>query len=407
MYVTKPRSLYRNHPGALYAQPLRDAPYSGQLVVSDEESEGIDLSCYGIFRSNRIKRFPFPQDRILKVVNASVHEDVSIKKVWFIPVIDQPLSSNRYYVIQAKGKHKGQAYTCSRENASAMCCFNDVRKYRKTRPFDYRDRYQQVEIHRYHSGGFFAKSIEWDGNPPSFLRTSGWEVYSVKSYKFHLSKAPGLNISLLQELPELNVPLYSKCSTPIIIGKWYCPCVFVKDEAHRVKEQMRKSMFYELSLNLRWEQIYACGKESVAMDISQDIHQSSGHRENNIVVVVNQRVKRLVSLVCGVEAEKDEDRLDAEGFVWFKAKEQHRSKVGVGLSLAILEKIRLLQATRGWFDGHKEVRVKGRKEVRSDIVWRKFGCYVLVESFVLSRMDGSVLLTSIFRNTGKIECKWE
>ncbi|KAL2552157.1 hypothetical protein Fot_05776 [Forsythia ovata] len=406
MYVTKPRSLYRNNPGALYVQPLRDAPYSGQLVVSDEKSGGMGFSCYGICRNNRIKRLPFPQDRILKVVNASVHEDVSITKVWFIPVVGQPLSSNRYYVIKAKGRHKGQAYTCSREDAAAMCCFNNVQTYRKTRPFDYRDRCQQVEIHRYHNGGFFAKSVDWDGYPPSFLRTAGWEVYTVNSYKFHLSRSPGLNNSLLQELPELNVPLYSKCSTPIIIGKWYCPCVFVKEEAHRVKDQMRKSVFYELSLNLWWEQIYSCENELVTWDISQDIYRSSGNLENN-VVVVNKRVKRLVSLVCGVEAEKDEDRLDAEGFVWFKIKEQHSRRVGVGLNLAILEKIRLLQETRGWFDGHREVIIKGRKEVRNDIVWRKFGCYVLVEGFVLSRMDGSVLINFNFRNTSKIECRWE
>lgn len=107
MYVTRPRSLYRSFPGALSLQPEADVPYSGHLVVSDEESEAMDSSCCGIWRDHRIKRLPFPSDRILQVVHSSLQEEASVTKTWFIPVLDHPLSSNRYYVIKAKGRCKG------------------------------------------------------------------------------------------------------------------------------------------------------------------------------------------------------------------------------------------------------------------------------------------------------------
>ena len=39
--------------------------------------------------------------------------------------------------------------------------------------------------------------------------------------------------------------------------------------------------------------------------------------------------------------------------------------------------------------------------------WKSFGCYLLVESFVLRRMDGSVVLNYDFKHTHQIKCKWE
>ncbi|KAI3452144.1 hypothetical protein Pfo_008809 [Paulownia fortunei] len=350
----------------------------------------MDSFCCGMWKNDRIKRLPFPSDKILQVVHSSLHEEASVTKVWFIPVLDRPLSSNRYYVIKAKGRHKGQAYTCCREREVGMCCFKSHRVDPKTRPFDHRDRYQQFEIRPYHSGGFFAKSVEWDGYPPSFLRRGGWEVYTAPSFKLHLREAPGLHDSISLEFPELNFPLYSKRSTPLVIGKWYCPFVFVKDENLRVDDQMRKSLLYELSLERWWEQI----------------HSAENENNQNNVVVVDARVKRLVCLILGMEAEKD-GRQDADGFVWFNVKEHYRRRVSVGLSCALFEKMRWLQETRGWFDGERDLRVSGTKEIGSNNGWRKFGCYVLVESFVLRRMDGSLLINFNFRNTERIECKWE
>ena len=57
----------------------------------------------------------------------------------------------------------------------------------------------------------------------------------------------------------------------------------------------------------------------------------------------------------------------------------------------------------------RQVNVKRTEEYhgKDTIGWRKFGCYVLVEKFVLKRVDGSVLLTHDFKHTNKIRCKWE
>ncbi|KAG8384542.1 hypothetical protein BUALT_Bualt04G0128700 [Buddleja alternifolia] len=389
MYVTRPRSVYGNFPGAVSVQPQSDGLYSGQLIVSDEASGPLKSFCCGLWRNGKIKRLPFPQDKILQVVHSSLQEAASVANVWFLPVLDQPLSSNRYYVIKAKGRHKGQAYACSREgDTGGMCCFDSALADPKTRPFDHRDRYQQFEIHPYHSGGFFAKSVEWDGYPPSFLRRGGWEVYTSPSSKLPLQQAPGLHSSNASNFPELNFPLQSKRSTPIVIGKWYCPFVFVKEEDCRVDEQMRKSMVYELSLKKWWERIFSAENES----------------NSNNVVVVDARVKRLTCFVHGVEGEKD-GGWDGGGFVWFKVKECCRKRGSVGLSCGVFEKMRWVQEMRGWFDGERDVRVFGEKSGENG--WRKFGCYVLVESFVFRRLDGSLLINFNFRNTERIECKWE
>lgn len=267
-----------------------------------------------------------------------------------------------------------------------MCCFNNHGLDPKTRPFDHRDRYQQFEIRPYENGGFFAKSVEWDGTPPSFLRRGGWEAYIAPSFKLRLGEALGLQGSSESEFSETNFPLHSKRSTPVVLGKWHCPFVFVKEEKNL------RSLVYELSLKQWWERIHFAENED--------------HRSDSVVVDV--RVKKLFCLVNGIEGEKD-GRKEGDGFVWFKVKEECRRKVSVGLSCALFEKMRWLKDRRGWFDGERDVRVCGTKEIESGNIngWRKFGCYVLVESFVLRRMDGSLLINFNFKNTNRIECKWE
>ncbi|XP_073047348.1 uncharacterized protein [Primulina eburnea] len=404
MYAAKPRSLYRKFPGALTAQPPSDAPYSGNLIFSDEESDTMDFSCFGICNNDRIKTLPFPQDRMLRVVHSSSHEEASVTKVWFVPVLDHSLSLNRYYVLKAKGRHKGQAYTCSREGEETLCCFKNLGTDSKTRPLDYRNRYQQFEIHHNHGGGFFAQSLEWDGYPPDFLRKNGWEVYVSRSFKLHLQETRDhLHSFTSSNLPELNFPLYSKRSTTTVIGSWYTPFAFVReDEGNNnmisIGDQMRKSLIYEWSLKQWWEEIYSC-------------ENGSNQGRNNNLVSMDVRVKRSFCLVRGMEAEEDDDRRqEFEGFQWFRVGERSGlRRAGVGLSLGVYEKLRGLQERRGWFDndGEKEIRVHGRKEIESGREWRRFGCYVFVESFELRGMDGGLLINFSFRDTHRVQCKWE
>lgn len=125
------------------------------------------------------------------------------------------------------------------------------------------------------------------------------------------------------------------------------------------------------------------------------------------MVVVNACVRKLITLIYGMEAEKqDTTRNDGDRFIWFRAKARYRKKATVGLSRVIYEKLSWVQESRGWFDGGVEdFRAEGESEIRSENGWRRFGCYVLVESFVFRRMDGSLLINFNFKNSHRIQCK--
>ncbi|WJX25695.1 hypothetical protein P8452_14711 [Trifolium repens] len=47
---------------------------------------------------------------MFSVFHPSEDELTSSIIVWFLPVPDNSLSSDRYYVLRAKGRHKGNAY---------------------------------------------------------------------------------------------------------------------------------------------------------------------------------------------------------------------------------------------------------------------------------------------------------
>ncbi|KAJ7974219.1 DUF1262 family protein [Quillaja saponaria] len=390
MYVTRPLSMYRKSPSTMSIQPL-DAPYSGYLVITDEEAEAEDSYCWGTCKHKKVKKLPFPQDKILTVYHSSEYERTSATKVWFIPVPNQPLSSNRYYVIRAKGKYKGKASKCSREGDIVTCCFTDILSDKGPKPFNLKDTYQIVKIHRHQSGGFFAKSVAPDGIPPKFLRRKGWRVRISSSCRPRLSEALGLDTSIRALLPDFNFPIYKEKSDSVLVGKWYCPCVFVREEK-RLKYQMKKSMFYLITLEQWWEEIYSC------------INVENGGN----VVVVDTDVQREVALVCGIEAVKDDRVGYNNGFVWFRAYNPNSRRVSVGLSTAIVDNMRWLQEDGGWVSGQEgEVRVERTEEVRSQNGWKRFGCYVLVQSFGVRRLDGSLVLRYDYRHTHKIKCKWE
>lgn len=109
MLVSRPLSLFRKAPSSLSKLPPPEGPFSGHFVVKDEAAEAEDSYCWGICKRKKIKKPPFPQDRILTILHSSSQYEETTKstKVWFIPVLDRPLSSNRYYLIKAQGKHKG------------------------------------------------------------------------------------------------------------------------------------------------------------------------------------------------------------------------------------------------------------------------------------------------------------
>ncbi|KOM46043.1 hypothetical protein LR48_Vigan06g134900 [Vigna angularis] len=384
MYVTRPLSMYKRNPGALSEPPA--GPNSGYLVIFDEEAQ--TYSCFGLCKDSTISDLPFPQDKNLTINYGSDDEEAL-----FVPVLNQPLSSNRYYVIRKTGKHQGEASTSSKEEdmGTCLCCsfVSDV----KSRPLDPSDVYQQVEIIK-KNYGFQAKSVASDGLPAGLLRNKGWTAYGRTPSNYHLREALGANDSLRAKLPGVNFPLSNDRSESVVVGKWYCPFMFVK-EGIRLKEQMKKSVFYELTLEQRWEKIFS--------------KENNEHSGENHAVFIDVVVQTEVAKVAGKEAVWDEDGVDNEKVVWFRSFGDGTSERSVGLSLEIVNGMKWEQERVGWIAGNeRQVRVERGEKFEGTInKWVKFGCYVLVESFILRAMDGRLVLSYEFRHKHQIKCKWE
>ncbi|XP_054823227.1 uncharacterized protein LOC129321484 [Prosopis cineraria] len=316
----------------------------------------------------------------------------------FIPVLNQPLSSNRYYVIRRKGKHQGEASKGSKEEDMGKClCFNYIKNVKPT-PLNPSDEYQQFEILKTRFG-FRAKCIASDGFVPLFLRRKGWTLYANTPSHYRLSEALGANPTLRAKLPPLTFSSSSSTvrSEPVVVGKWYCPFMFVKEEAVTVKEQMKESVFYEMTLERRWDKVFS---------------KENGGDSNQVFVnvVVETEVAELGG--GGREAVWEEGKFGEEDVMWFRVLE--RGERMVGLSMAILERMRWEEESADWEGKNnekKQVRFerteKFEGKVKSDDEWKNFGFYVLVESFVLKRMDGNVVLSYDFRHTNHVQCKWK
>jgi hypothetical protein len=101
--------MYKRNPSALSSAPP-EGSNSGILIIQDEE---VDLTCcFCCSKIDFVKDLPFPQNKNLTVSYTTSTGNNgqtinSTNQVIFIPVLNQPLSSNRYYVIERQGKHKG------------------------------------------------------------------------------------------------------------------------------------------------------------------------------------------------------------------------------------------------------------------------------------------------------------
>ncbi|KAL6192971.1 hypothetical protein ACLB2K_034056 [Fragaria x ananassa] len=391
MYVTRPLSMYRRSPESL-SVPTPEGPNSGYLVLHDEES--VEITCCGC-EDTEVKDLPFPQNKDLTVHYSSDTDDVA-----FIPVLDKPLSANTYHVINRRhGKRRGEVYTNSKEEEMVDCCFGKSPQDAKPKPLDPSDIYQQIEIiPRRHRGYYTAKAVASDGFPPYFLRRKDWRVTMDTPRHYQLGEAPGLDSSKRSGFPSFDFPLSKDCSDAMLVGKWHCPFLFIKEGGLKLKHQMKQCMFYEMRLEQRWERIFDKYNE--------------GTSSNANAVFVDTFVQREVVFIAGNEAFSDNlDRFNVadDGFMWFKSSDGAGGEKSAGLSMKIVERMKWEQERVGWVGGEKrKVRVE-RSEMYGGIgSWNRFACYVLVERFVLKRNDGSLaLLTYDFKHTHQIRCKWE
>lgn len=399
MYVTRPLSLYKKSEEAL-SLPPPEGPNSGVLVIQDDDLK--PTSCFGLGEYHEVKGLPFPQNMNLELFyrsGISLNRTTHKHNVAFIPVLNQPLSSNQYYVIHLHGKKRGEAYNNSKdEDVDTFCFYNSVSEV-PIHPLDISDKYQEFEIYPRRSkvtlrSGFSAKSVAEDGYPPRFL-SRRWKLSASPSSDSSLGEASGVDDSLRAGKPEFDFTIANRCSESVVVGKWYCPFMFIKEGTHRtLKEEMRKSMFYEITLEQKWEQVFSCDNDD-------------GKKGN--IVNVDAVVQKEVVVIAGWEAMMDNKMDVAESFLWFNSINNVGEKNNVGLSMAIVERMKWEQERVGWLGGkEKEFQVKKVEEFEgTNKGWKKFGCYVLVETFVIKRLDGSIVLTYAFKHHHQLRSKWE
>lgn len=270
-----------------------------------------------------------------------------------------------------------------------MCCryIKDV----KPKSLDPFNELQMFEIRR-KTCGFSAKSVAEDSFPPYFLRRNGWNVSTTTPRHYHLDEALGLNSSLRARLPDFDFSLLKDCSEPVAVGEWYVPFMFVKEEM-KLSDQMEKSVYYRMTLLQRWEKIF-----------SKENNNGEGNEVSVDVDVATEIVKVGGT---GKEAVFGEGDVDGDGdrVLWFNSK---GGEAKVGLSLAVYEQMKWEQNRGGWVRRQeRQVRLEREEKFEGSFGWKNFGCYMLVESFVLKRMDESLVLSYDFRHTHLIRCKWE
>lgn len=224
---------------------------------------------------------------------------------------------------------------------------------------------------------YHATSVAPDGVPPWFLQKKEWTVDYSRFQDFELrDDAKGLNKELRSELPGLGMS--------IEVGKWYVPFMFVNERD--VKDQFKRSMYYSLTLEQRWEEIFSYENEE----------------SENYDVVVDVEVETEVVKLEGKEIERG---VEANGFVWFGVGDKK-----IGLGSVVVERMKWEEERFGWTcKGYQERAMSVRRLEKSEdgCFWKSYHCYVLIESFVLKRMDDCLVLTYEFTHVDKLKSKWD
>ncbi|XP_010458804.1 PREDICTED: uncharacterized protein LOC104740006 [Camelina sativa] len=391
MYVTRRLSEYRKNPSEL-KKPPPEGPNAGVLVIQDEES--LTTCCFGFCYEIFLRGLPFPQNAALTVrrddggQNNTVHRD----PVVFIPVLAQPLSSNRYYTYERCGFYSRESSNSNeREMERVTCCFcikfNHVHRSKKPQPDPY-DIHQQVVIttnSSYSRCYYYAKPVAPNALLPVSLRRQGWTIENSTStlQDFNLiDDAKGLNVELRSKLPGLDMS--------VVVGKWYVPFIFVKEGD--IVDQVKISMYYNMTLHQRWEEVFFY--ENV-----------DNYKEYCVEVVVDVDLELKLINVEGQKINIETTNVDAKGIVWFHIKDQEGQDKKIGLRSVVVDRIESEEESFGWTkrDGNR-ARVKrvDRFEGGGSSQWKRYKCYVLVERFELRRMDESLVLTYEFTHADKL-----
>ncbi|KAL8161406.1 hypothetical protein V2J09_012895 [Rumex salicifolius] len=188
---------------------------------------------------------------------------------------------------------------------------------------------------------------------------------------------------LRARLPDFSFSVSYKASNPVVVGKWYWPFMFIKDQL-TPKERVNKfiaAMGPDLYCNN--DQNVAGSKNAVFVDVA----------------VPNE---------CVTVAEADaiqQDNDHESKVVWFSTMDE---RARAGLSSLIAERMKWKEERVGWIsnEGNQE-KVLKVEEFGGVRRWARYGCYILVERYVLRRIDGTVFLTYSFNPTHQIRSKWD
>ncbi|CAN6902128.1 unnamed protein product [Brassica oleracea var. botrytis] len=143
-----------------------------------------------------------------------------------------------------------------------------------------------------------------------------------------------------------------------------------------------------MNLKQRWEEVYSCNNEEASE------------------VVVDVEVETEVVKLDGEVTNLRETR--ADGVVWFSFLRDDRQDKKIGLGSVVVERIKWEEERFGWLKKVEEVRSSIKRSERFEggsSQWKSYKCYVLVESFELKRMDGSLVLTYEFTHVDKLKSK--
>ncbi|CAI0458768.1 unnamed protein product [Linum tenue] len=106
-----------------------------------------------------------------------------------------------------------------------------------------------------------------------------------------------------------------------------------------------------------------------------------------------------------------------DGVIWFRRvgldNNAGEEGIRVGLSKVIVERMKWEEERVGWRSGEggknrvKKVEEFGGGGGGGMNNWKRFGYFVLVERFVLRRMDGDFLMSYEFKHIHQFRKKWE